>query len=88
MTLLSSLLGPAKLPVAAREDLDSAGGIFTFGEGSATQYGPGNDERCLICLSDYETGTECRKIVKCNHIFHKECIDEVRHPVRNEMDVC
>jgi hypothetical protein len=77
MTLLSSLLGPAKLPVAAKEDLESAGGIFTFGEGSAEQYGAGNAERCLICLSDYETGHECRQLVKCNHIFHKECIDEV-----------
>jgi hypothetical protein len=77
MTLLSSLLGPAKLPVAAKEDLESAGGIFTFGEGSAAQYGPGNADRCLICLVDYETGNECRKLVKCNHIFHKDCIDEV-----------
>ena len=77
MTLLSSLLGPAKLPVAAREDLESAGGIFLFGEGSAEQYGAGNAERCLICLSDYETGSECRQLVKCNHIFHRECIDEV-----------
>jgi len=84
MTLLSSLLGPAKLPVAAREDLESAGGVFTFGEGSATQYGPGNAERCLICLSEYEMGAECRQIVKCNHIFHKDCIDEVRpHPAWN-----
>ncbi|KAF8243323.1 hypothetical protein K440DRAFT_613746 [Wilcoxina mikolae CBS 423.85] len=88
MTLLSSLLGPAKLPVAAKEDLESAGGIFTFSEGSAEQYGAGNAERCLICLSDYETGHECRQLVKCNHIFHKECIDEWLTTGRNSCPLC
>lgn len=88
MTLLSSLLGPAKLPVAAKEDLESAGGIFTFGEGSAAQYGPGNADRCLICLVDYETGNECRKLVKCNHIFHKDCIDEWLTTGRNSCPLC
>ncbi|KAI5813895.1 hypothetical protein BZA77DRAFT_250922 [Pyronema omphalodes] len=88
MTLLSSLLGPAKLPVAAREDLESAGGVFIFAEGSAEQYGAGNVERCLICLSDYEEGESCRQLVKCSHIFHRECIDEWLTTGRNSCPLC
>lgn len=77
MTLLSSLLGPAKPPVANREDVNSAGGTFTFSNTSAETYGIGNLERCLVCLSEYEDGEECRQLTKCKHIFHQQCIDEV-----------
>ena len=80
MTLLSSLLGPAKPPVANREDVESAGGTFTFSSTSADEYGPGNVERCLVCLGDYEDGETCRQLAQCKHIFHQECIDQVSTP--------
>ena len=85
--LLSALLGPAKPPVASREDIASAQGIYRVQRSTdilvahAThsmdyiQLAPG--ERCLVCLSDYEPDEELRKLVKCTHIFHRECIDEV-----------
>jgi hypothetical protein len=34
-------------------------------------------ERCLICLSDFEAEEEARKLVKCGHLFHKDCIGHV-----------
>jgi hypothetical protein len=34
-------------------------------------------ERCLICLSDFEVDEEVRKLVKCGHLFHKDCIGHV-----------
>lgn len=36
-------------------------------------------ERCLVCLSDYEAEEEARKLVRCGHLFHKDCIDQVCH---------
>ncbi|KAL3818886.1 hypothetical protein ACJIZ3_004791 [Penstemon smallii] len=30
---------------------------------------------CAVCLSLYEDGDEVRKL-KCNHTFHKDCLDE------------
>jgi hypothetical protein len=36
-------------------------------------------ERCLICLSDFEAEDEARKLVKCGHLFHKDCIGHVSH---------
>ena len=80
--LLSSLLGPAKPPVASRDDIDQAGGLFTIGDTSKStadiqfRLMP-EGERCLVCLGDYEEGEVCRSLTKCSHIFHKDCIDTV-----------
>lgn len=34
-------------------------------------------ERCLVCLSDFEEKEEARRLVRCGHMFHKDCIDQV-----------
>ncbi|KAL8858451.1 MAG: hypothetical protein Q9178_004949 [Gyalolechia marmorata] len=65
MLLLSSLLGPARPPVATREDVASARGLYQLrhktGTLVATALHGGIDhislapgERCLVCLCDYE----------------------------------
>lgn len=89
MILLSSLLGPVKPPVATQSDIDTAGGLFRLVEyggslvaesingAGAIQVQDG--ERCLICLSDYEVAEEVRELGKCKHVFHRDCIDQVRH---------
>jgi hypothetical protein len=88
MILLSSLLGPAKPPVASQDDINSAGGLFRLVEYSGSLvaesvHGAGaiqiqDGERCLICLSDYEVAEEVRELAKCKHVFHRDCIDQVR----------
>lgn len=35
-------------------------------------------QRCLVCLCDFEASEVARKLVKCGHWFHRECIDQVR----------
>lgn len=37
-------------------------------------------ERCLVCLSDFEEKEEARKLIRCGHLFHKDCIDQVCTP--------
>ena len=73
MLLLASILGEVKPPVASKEEIDAAGGISKVGEEAKIVEG----DRCLVCLSDYEQGEECRTLSRCGHIFHKECIDQV-----------
>ena len=43
------------------------------------------DQRCLVCLCDFEAKEVARKLQKCSHLFHKECIDHVslHHPSKN-----
>jgi RING finger family protein len=87
MILLSSLLGPAKPPVASQEDVTSAGGLFQLVEYAGSLVAEAlngsetvpihESERCLICLSDYEAADEVRQLAKCKHIYHKDCIDQV-----------
>ena len=36
-----------------------------------------SSQRCLVCLCDFEVKEVARRLVKCNHLFHKECIDQV-----------
>ena len=85
MMLLSSLIGPAKPPVATREDVDSAGGILIVTFVPLSNGGLQREdtiqlqigERCLVCLEDFEEGNQVRQLLKCQHVFHRDCIDEV-----------
>jgi hypothetical protein len=94
MQMLSTLLGPVKPPVATQDDINAAGGVFRLivqESGFLGEPVSGNQdsalvinlgERCLICLSDYEFDEELRRLDKCKHVYHRECIDEVSHEHR------
>nr|POE54402.1 putative ring finger protein p4h10.07 [Quercus suber] len=45
-------------------------------------------QRCLVCLCDFEIDEVARKLVKCNHLFHKECIDQWLTQGRNSCPLC
>ena len=87
--MLSSLLGPAKPPVASSEDVASDIGVYRLqmraSDGSLTasalngsnQLSIAVGERCLVCLCDYEPTEEVRQLRKCTHVFHRQCIDLV-----------
>ena len=87
MMMLSSLLGPAKPPVASREDVASAPGIYLIRRNGNALVAVASDEmgqvniapgeRCLVCLCDYEPEEQIRQLSKCSHVFHRECIDVV-----------
>ncbi|KAK5117844.1 hypothetical protein LTR85_008618 [Meristemomyces frigidus] len=46
------------------------------------------DQRCLVCLCEFEAKEVCRKLVKCSHLFHKECIDQWLTEGRNSCPLC
>ena len=88
MQLLSSLLGPVKPPVATQADVASSGGVYRLIVNESTLLAQPQSEglapitlnvgdRCLICLCDYEASEEVRRLNKCKHLYHRECIDEV-----------
>ncbi|TKA31323.1 hypothetical protein B0A50_02168 [Salinomyces thailandicus] len=45
-------------------------------------------QRCLVCLCEYEAKEVARKLAKCNHLFHKECIDQWLTQGRNSCPLC
>ncbi|KAF2201561.1 hypothetical protein GQ43DRAFT_344561, partial [Delitschia confertaspora ATCC 74209] len=86
MLLLSSLLGPAKPPVASEDDVAAAPGLCRIRDVTGSLFAEAvdtgeytdlpADTRCLVCLCDFEVDEEARKLVKCGHLFHKLCIDQ------------
>ncbi|KAF1939973.1 hypothetical protein EJ02DRAFT_351054 [Clathrospora elynae] len=98
MMLLSSILGPAKPPVASEEDVASAPGLFRIrgAIGALVAQAVDGEEminlasgaRCLVCLCDFEADEEARKLVKCEHVFHKICIDQWLTTGRNSCPLC
>lgn len=46
------------------------------------------DQRCLVCLCDFEAKDTGRKLAKCSHLFHKECIDQWLTTGRNSCPLC
>ena len=95
MLLLSALLGPAKPPIASESDVASAPGLFNIVAESAglvaisahseERFALAVSERCLICLCEFEAKEVMRRLLKCDHMFHRECVDQVSfyicHPI-------
>ncbi|EOA83719.1 uncharacterized protein SETTUDRAFT_92429 [Exserohilum turcica Et28A] len=87
MMLLSSILGPAKPPVASEEDVASAPGLFRIHSNAGVlvaEAAEGDESihlvpgaRCLVCLCDFEADEEARKLVKrrlgCRHRRRHRC---------------
>ncbi|KAJ8609503.1 hypothetical protein MRB53_039061 [Persea americana] len=83
MALLSNIIGPAKPETASRDDLHNAGAVYDLGPEA-----PELQERCLICIADYQQGDTCRRLKKCSHYFHQSCIDEWLTTGRNSCPCC
>ncbi|KAK5111660.1 hypothetical protein LTR62_004765 [Meristemomyces frigidus] len=45
-------------------------------------------QRCLVCLCDFEAKEIGRRLVKCQHLFHKDCIDQWLTQGRNSCPLC
>ncbi|KAG9155886.1 hypothetical protein Leryth_004133 [Lithospermum erythrorhizon] len=54
------------------EDYPSQEEYFTF---DAKVEGRENDFGCVVCLDEINCGQRYRKLTKCNHCFHADCID-------------
>ncbi|XP_050236922.1 RING-H2 finger protein ATL66-like [Mercurialis annua] len=33
------------------------------------------EDECVICLEDFKEGDKCKILTRCNHIYHKACVD-------------
>lgn len=82
LLLVEQLLSGDKPPVATEEDLERAGGEFRVEETSMLI-----EERCPVCLVDYEIGDLCRRL-RCNHEFHQLCVDQWLTKSHNSCPMC
>ncbi|KAK9947876.1 hypothetical protein M0R45_003474 [Rubus argutus] len=49
--------------------------VFRFQKDVEVEF---HSEECAICLGEFEEEDECAMLDKCQHTFHRECIDEVK----------
>ena len=57
-------------------DRDGDGTTIGLNDADNTTMGFGQSQMlCSICLDDFEDGEQVREL-RCNHIFHVQCIDE------------
>ena len=82
LLLVERLLAVEKDPVVSAEALPRAGPVSQVTE----QYLQDN-ERCPICLVDYNLGDDVRKLL-CTHSFHQECIDQWLTQSHNSCPMC
>ena len=89
MILLSNILGPVKPPVASSDDVAASGGTYRLARRDAdgslharavddqTEMTILSTDACQVCLEAYVPEQLIRKLSKCAHMFHQECVDEV-----------
>ena len=89
MINFTNALGPAKPPTASQEAVSSTNGVYVIqannedGTIQATPLDGATSLRlvasgaCPVCLHGYAIGEQVRKIVKCDHMFHRDCVDTV-----------
>ncbi|KAF2235611.1 hypothetical protein EV356DRAFT_514136 [Viridothelium virens] len=46
------------------------------------------EQRCLVCQYEFERKESVRRLVKCGHLFHRECIDKWLTTGRNSCPLC
>ncbi|XP_038895796.1 RING-H2 finger protein ATL40-like [Benincasa hispida] len=51
------------------ETVETEAPVFSYSE-------DGGDKECVICLCQIEKEEKCRRMNTCNHVFHKDCIDQ------------
>lgn len=89
LLILENFLGQASPPVASKADVLSSGGVSVVESENATDKAQVTlTDKCLVCLSYYECGEECRQLKNCGHIFHRECIDQWLTTGRNSCPLC
>lgn len=88
LLVLENFLGQAKPAVATKEDINSSGGLLIVGSDEDNGIQVSATDKCLVCLSLYESGEECRQLKKCGHMFHRECIDQWLTIGRNSCPLC
>lgn len=91
---LQDLIGQVKPQVTTQEELDKhMDQLYEVSDGMAsTDYKQIHpcllEERCQVCLTDYQEGEIVRKLASCGHLYHQDCIDTWLLKGKNNCPLC
>jgi hypothetical protein len=81
---LSNILGPARPNTTTQAAVDEAIPVVDWSDDTKKQL---KDEQCLVCLDEFTLKQPVR-VLKCHHVFHRECVDRWLCEAHNSCPVC
>ena len=90
MVAFANAIGHEKPPTASAEAVASSNGIYqvrtSHNDGTVEAFSVDNplstlrmagSNACIVCFEDFQVNQELRRILNCEHIFHRICVDQV-----------
>lgn len=81
---LSNLLGQVRPNTTTQAAVEEAIPATVWSDDTKKQV---NHEQCLVCLDEFALKQQVR-ILKCHHVFHRECVDRWLCEAHNSCPVC
>ncbi|CAO3685815.1 unnamed protein product [Rhizopus microsporus] len=81
---LTNIIGPAVPNTTTQAAIDEAVPVVAWSDDTKKEV---KDEQCLVCLDEFDLKQPVR-ILKCRHVFHKECVDRWLCEAHNSCPVC
>lgn len=81
---LSNILGQVRPNTTTQAAVEEAIPVTIWSDDTKTQV---NHEQCLVCLDEFALKQPVR-ILKCQHVFHRECVDRWLCEAHNSCPVC
>lgn len=81
---LSNILGPARPSTTTQAAVDEAIPVMHWSDDTKKQH---KDKQCLVCLDEFALKQPVR-VLKCHHVFHRECVDRWLCESHNSCPVC
>lgn len=78
---LSSMMGPVRPCTTTQAAVDAAIPVLDYSE----QFK--KEELCLVCLDEFQLKQPIR-VLKCHHVFHRDCVDRWLCESHNSCPVC
>ncbi|KAI8636551.1 hypothetical protein BD408DRAFT_425937 [Parasitella parasitica] len=77
---LTNMLGPARPSTTTQAAVDEAIPVTQWSSEI-------KDDQCLVCLDEFAVKQPVR-VLKCHHVFHRECVDRWLCEAHNSCPVC
>ncbi|CEP09943.1 hypothetical protein [Parasitella parasitica] len=77
---LTNMLGPVRLNTVTQAAVDEAIPVTQWSNEI-------KDDQCLVCLDEFAVKQPVR-VLKCHHVFHRECVDRWLCEAHNSCPVC
>ncbi|CAO3656171.1 unnamed protein product [Mucor hiemalis] len=81
---LSNMLGTVRPSTTTQAAVDEAIPVIDWSDETKNEF---KDESCLVCLDEFALKQPVR-VLKCHHVFHRECVDRWLCEAHNSCPVC